>query len=380
MKLRLPEMGLAIASPIIGAGEGTFIQSQFDRLPWKLRVHGAAPNFFTEPGGYLLPHKGGLGTRFPGICLRALEKARILSAHRTVLKSRLRRAGITSMLVNYGPMAMGLAEICDSLGIRMCVHFHGYDASNEAVLRRYAPEYRKHLPRVHSVLDVSRKMKDRLIELGAPAEKIRVVPCGVDTRRFKLPEAKAPGKVCLSVGRFVDKKAPQLTLLAFQRVAELDPDARLVMVGDGDLWQVTRSLAVALGLESKVEFPGDLSHEEVLRRMQSADVFVQHSVVPRFGPSAGDSEGTPVAIMEALACGLPVVSTRHGGIPEVITHGTQGLLVDEYDVAGMAQAMAELLASPEKRKAMGEAGRARIEEAYSMERYMADLSQAVAEK
>ena len=371
-------MSLAIASPIIGAEEGTFIQSQFDRLPWKLRVHGSGPNFFTEPGGYLLPHKGGLGKRFPGICLRALEKARILSAHRTVLKSRLRRAGITSMLVNYGPMAMGLVDICDSLGIRMCVHFHGYDASNEAVLRRYVPEYREHLPRVHSVLAVSRKMRDRLIELGAPSEKIRVVPCGVDTRRFKPPEAKMPGKVCLSVGRFVDKKAPQLTLLAFQRVAEQFPDARLVMGGDGDLWQATRSLATALGLESKVEFPGDLSHEEVLRRMRSADVFVQHSVVPRFGPSAGDSEGTPVAIMEALACGLPVVSTRHGGIPEVITHGTQGLLVDEYDVAGMAEAMAELLASPEKRKAMGEAGRARIEEAYSMDRYMADLRQAVA--
>ena len=112
--------------------------------------------------------------------------------------------------------------------------------------------------------------------------------------------------------------------------------------------------------------------------MQSADVFVQHSVVPRFGPSAGDSEGTPVAIMEASACGLPVVSTRHGGIPEVVTHGTQGLLVDEYDVAGMARSIAELFASPEKRKAMGEAGRARIEEAYSMERYMADLIKAVA--
>lgn len=372
-------MSLAIASPIYGPEEGPFIQSQFDRLPWKLRVHGAAPNFFTEPGGYLLPHKGGLGKRFPGICLRALEKARILSAHRTVLKSRLRRAGITSMLVNYGPMAMGLADICDSLGIRMCVHFHGYDASNEAVLRRYAPQYRKRLPRVGAVLVVSRAMERRLLELGAPPEKIRYVHYGVDTRRFKPPENKTAGKVFLSVGRFVDKKAPQLTLLAFQRVAEQFPDARLVMGGEGELWQSTRSLAAALGLESKVEFPGALNHEEVLRRMQSADVFVQHSLVPRFGPCAGDSEGTPVVILEAMACGLPVVSTRHAGIPDAIEHGVQGLLVDEHDVASMAQSMAELLAAPpEKRKAMGEAGRARIEEAYSMERYMAELGQAVA--
>lgn len=373
-------MSLAIASPIHGPEEGPFIQSQFDRLPWKLRVHGAAPNFFTESGGYLLPHKGGLGKRFPGICLRGLEKARILSAHRTVLESRLRRAGITSMLVNYGPMAMELAEVCDSLGIRMCVHFHGYDASNEAVLRRYAPEYRKWLPRVHSVLAVSRKMRDRLIELGAPAEKIRNVHYGVDTRRFKAPENKMAGKVCLSMGRFVDKKAPQLTLLAFQRVAEKIPDARLVMGGDGDLWQATRSLGAALGLESKVEFPGELSHEEVLRRMQSADVFVQHSVVPRFGPCAGDSEGTPVAILEAMACGLPVVSTRHAGIPDAIEHGVEGLLVDEHDVAGMAEAMIEMLSSPAKRQTMGEAGRRKIEQCYTMERYMADLSQAVAGK
>lgn len=370
-------MSLAIASPAPGIYSETFIQSQFDRLAWKLRLHGSAPSFFTEPGGDLLPHKGGLGKRLPGIGLRALEKAGILSAHRTVLKSRLRKAGITSLLVNYGPMAVELAEVCESMGIRMCVHFHGYDASNEAILRRYAPEYRSLLPRMESVLVVSRAMESRLLELGAPPEKIRYVHYGVDTQRFKPLEDKMAGRVCLSVGRFVDKKAPQLTLLAFQRVVEQVPDARLVMGGEGELWQSTRSLAAALGLESKVEFPGVLSREEVLRRMQSADVFVQHSVVPRFGPCAGDSEGTPVAILEAMACGLPVVSTRHGGIPDAIDHGAQGLLVDEHDVAGMADAMTELLRSPAKRQAMGEAGRAKIEHSYTMEQYIGQLREAV---
>ena len=98
-------------------------------------------------------------------------------------------------------------------------------------------------------------------------------------------------------------------------------------------------LTKALGLENRVEFKGTLGHEEVAREMRRARVFIQHSVTT---PEHGDMEGKPVAVMEAMASGLPVVSTRHSGIVELIEHEITGLLVAEYDIGAMAAAMIRL--------------------------------------
>ena len=139
----------------------------------------------------------------------------------------------------------------------------------------------------------------------------------------------------MAAGRFVDKKAPHLTLLAFRKVLEHFPDAELVIVGDGPLLPVCRDLVRYYRMDANVTLPGVVTPGEVCEQFSHCAAFVQHSVTGR----NGDMEGTPVAVLEAAAAGLPVIATRHAGIPDVVCHGQTGLLVDEHDVDGMATAM-----------------------------------------
>jgi len=145
------------------------------------------------------------------------------------------------------------------------------------------------------------------------------------------------------------------------------------MIGDGPLWGTCQRLAEQLEITDRVSFLGVREHAEVAARMQSARAFVQHSITAL----SGDSEGTPVAVLEAQASGLPVVSTRHAGIPDVVLEGQTGFLVDEGDVDGMAQAMIRLAQDPNLAQSMGAAGRARVEAEFSMDRSIANLWQII---
>ena len=147
----------------------------------------------------------------------------------------------------------------------------------------------------------------------------------------------------------VEKKAPHLVLATFARVLRECPDARLHFIGDGALLGVCRDLAAALGIDHAVTFLGAQPHDIVEREMRQARALVQHSVIA----SNGDSEGTPVAILEAGAMGLPVVATRHAGIPDVVADGVTGFLVEERDVCGMATHMLALARNPASRASAG---------------------------
>jgi colanic acid/amylovoran biosynthesis glycosyltransferase len=173
----------------------------------------------------------------------------------------------------------------------------------------------------------------------------------------------------LAVGRFVEKKAPLLTLAAFASVWRRYPDARLRMIGSGKLLEACRDLACGLGIGEAVEFVGTQPNDVVAAEMMRVRGFVQHSLVA----ADGNSEGMPVAILEAGASGLPVVSTRHAGIPEVVDDGTTGFLVDERDVEGMAERMERLLAEPALAGELGRSARRRIEEHFSIESSIARL-------
>jgi glycosyltransferase involved in cell wall biosynthesis len=204
-------------------------------------------------------------------------------------------------------------------------------------------------------------MKRQLEALGASADQVSVNPCGVDITQFR-PGQPISGLV-ISVGRFVDKKAPELGLLAFSKVLQRVPNARLLMLGDGPLRPAVERLVAALHLENNVRLEGGLDHPEVVEAMGRASVFMQHSVVD----ARGDREGTPVAVLEAGAAGTPVVATRHEGIAEVVVDGETGILVDEHDTDAMGSAIAELLSDPQHARELGRAARRRVEGEYSMD-------------
>ena len=235
------------------------------------------------------------------------------------------------------------------------IHFHGYDAFMDSIIEQYGAAYRTAFSTAAAVIAVSAEMEGQLRSLGVPPSKLHSVVYGVDAEAFS-PAPAVAGPVFLAVGRFVDKKAPHLTVLAFSRVVAEVPEARLVMAGDGPLLEPCRHLVRALRLTEHVSFPGVLQPAGVAAAMRGARAFVQHSVIA----SSGDREGTPVAVLEAMASGLPVVATRHGGIADVVTEEETGALVQEYDVENMAAAMTRLARDGDLSARMGAAGRRRI--------------------
>jgi len=208
-----------------------------------------------------------------------------------------------------------------------------------------------------------------LIDLGAPPEKVHYNSCGCDSEKFRPTKPGENPPQFVSVGRFVEKKAPQLTLLAFRQVLDVVPDARLRMIGEGPLLGPCRDLAGALDLGENVEFLGAQPHDVVAREMSQARAFVQHSVEA----SSGDCEGTPVAVLEAGASGLPVIATRHAGIPDVIIEEETGLLVEERDVPSMASHMIRLAQQPELASRLGAAARKHVAANYTMEQSIGRL-------
>ncbi|MGZ5247641.1 MAG: glycosyltransferase [Flavitalea sp.] len=249
---------------------------------------------------------------------------------------------IELVLAEFGPVGVQLYPITQSLGIPLVIYFHGYDVYHLPTLQQYTPLYSGLFEVADKILAVSEHMIKRLKELGAPAEKLFHLPAYVNLGLFPYHDHSQKPCRFLAVGRFAESKSPHLTLLAFHKVLQKLPHARLTMIGKGgggELFEACVILAISLGIQNNVDFKGVLSHAEVAEEMKQARVFIQHSLTT---PETGDCEGKPVAIMEAMASGLPVVATRHSGILELIEHGVNGILVNEYNIEAMADAMVQL--------------------------------------
>jgi colanic acid/amylovoran biosynthesis glycosyltransferase len=346
--------------------ESTFILAHMARLPTTVTVlSGLEHPPLDDDGRPVAPSPS---ARLWRAAARRSWRFALATAQDAAIARHLRRQRVRLVLAEFGPTAHRLAPACRLAGVPLVAHFHGYDASVEELIRHHGG-YARVFERAAAVVAVSRDMVTALRGLGAPASRLVYNPYGVDTEHFSGGAPGRQGPTFVAVGRFVEKKAPELTLLAFQRVVAQHPAARLVMVGDGPLLGPCQRAARALGLSSCVELAGREPPHKVIERLRTARAFVQHSVRAR----DGDSEGTPLAVLEAAATGLPVVATRHGGIKDVVLEGETGLLVEEEDVAGMAEHMAGLAADPDLAARLGEAGRRRTAALFTIERSMAGL-------
>ena len=294
--------------------------------------------------------------------LKAVLQGYVLNPiKRTNLRNFFRQHQIGVVLAEYGGTGVGVLEFCQNLRIPLVVHFHGSDAYSHENLERYGESYKRMFAYANALIAVSRDMIGQLVRLGASREKIFYNPCGVEVSQFK-PASRKHSLQVIAVGRFVEKKAPYLTILAFKKLLEHVPEAKLVMVGSGPLHDVCRQLIKSLHIDHAVELKGVLEPEHVAALMEQSCIFVQHSLTPR----SGDSEGTPVAILEAAASALPIVGTRHAGIMDAVVEGETGYLVDEGDVEGMAQHMYQLLTDPQLADKMGSRGREYITENFNV--------------
>ena len=279
--------------------------------------------------------------------------------------------GVDVILAEFGTTGADVARHARAAGIPLVVHFHGHDAHRSSTIDEYRERYREMFKTAFRIVTVSQFMSRTLIDMGADPDRVVYNPYG--PRQVFLENEPTYEPTLLALGRFTDIKANHLTLMAFSRALERIPDARLVMVGDGELLETCRSLAHTWGIDDRVTFAGAVPHKEVLPFFKHACGFVQHSVTPSYG----DAEGTPVAILEAGAAALPVIATRHAGIPDVVIDGRTGFLVDERDVPAMADRMVGLLSDPALCSTIGLAARDHIRRHFSIERHIATLQEIV---
>ena len=276
----------------------------------------------------------------------------------------MRHYQVDVILAEFGIHGCTMTPHAKKLGIPLVVHFHGHDAHRDPLLVDFLDRYREMFDYASSIISVSRFMTEKLVELGADPAKIVFNPYG--PRNSFFDNRSTYQDVVLAIGRFTDIKAPHLTVLAFQKVLQQIPHATLVMGGHGELLEACQTLAIALGIEKQIQFLGPLRHEQVMPLFGKACCFVQHSVQPTYG----DAEGTPVAILEAGAAGLPIVSTRHAGIRDAVIDGETGFLVEERDIDGMAAGMIRLLQDKALCRSMGEKAREHIRTNYKIDRHL----------
>jgi len=211
-------------------------------------------------------------------------------------------------------------------------------------------------------------LKDFVVhQHSVDSDRVAVIPNGVDADFFRPDgRCKAADPLALFIGRFVKEKDPLTLVKAFQLVLERVPSARLIMVGDGHLRKQVRAYLERNCIERIEILPSRSDTRDLLR---SAWVFTMSSI----------QEGMPNVILEAMAVGVPVVGTRAGGIPEIVTHGETGLLVNPSDPEELAEALVQVLENADLRNRLGEGSREKIVRSYSLEVMIRDTEKILIE-
>jgi len=279
------------------------------------------------------------------------------------------------VMIEFGFHAVRVMEVA-RLGVPLLVQFHGADASADRYLVKLRERYRRLMKLASGVVVKNSVMRERLISLGAIPERTIISPSCPKQEVFTGSNPQESPPHFLAVGRFVHKKSPLDTLEAFALMRSFSDryqSATLEMIGTGPLFEDVRRKIFKLKLQNVVSLPGVLTSLEVAESMKRARAFVQHS---RRAPD-GDEEGCPVSVIEAQLCGLPVVSTLHGGIPDVVLDRQTGILVDEGDTLAMAVAMAELIDNPSLAAKLGASGQKRSRKNFTLDCHVKQISDLI---
>jgi colanic acid/amylovoran biosynthesis glycosyltransferase len=255
---------------------------------------------------------------------------------------------------------------------RIVTSFHAYDISSyiaEAGPRAYGLLFDEG----NLFLPISLYAQRKLLDLGCPKERLAVHRMGVDCQElpFRAPGADGvhPTRF-VGIGRLVEKKGFECLIDAFAK-SRARERATLTIVGDGPLRGVLSQRVVALGLVGSVSMVGWQTQPAVRQLLTDSDILVAPSVTAR----NGDEEGIPVTIMEAMATGLPVISTWHAGIPELVSDGVSGLLVPERDSDALATCLDTLHENQDLWPGMAAAGREIVEQQYDVDALNDELVQ-----
>jgi colanic acid/amylovoran biosynthesis glycosyltransferase len=294
-----------------------------------------------------------------------------------------RQARFSILHAHFGTNGAYATKFSKRYRVPLVVTFHGHDVPALVGRSRYTLRYARYaafapamLRHASQLLPASKDLADRLVrQIGADARKVDVLPLGIDLEKFTPAEQKNDPQrgsrtpSVLMVGRFVEKKGHADGLRAFARVLARIPEARLSLIGDGPLRPDYETLVRELGMAHAVRFLGVMPSEQVVEALRQTSVLL----CPSCTAPSGDVESGVIVVKEAGGCAIPVIGTRHGGIPEIIDHQETGFLVDEHDVSAMARHLEQLLANEALAKTIGRAARQKTERCFDVTQQIAAL-------
>jgi glycosyltransferase involved in cell wall biosynthesis len=368
------QKNLAVFAPQIGAISETFINRHMTEL--------AADHTVVITGTKVSPYAGNWTINQPTLCFEDLQNRillrgigfigrqiglNIFSKHNFV-KSFLKKHKVGVILSEYLDLSLEWVELAQKLDIPFYAHAHGYDVSERLRDKKWQEKYLQ-LNKIAGIITINQISKQRLIDIGIEPTKIHIIPYGIHIPELVEKPVNSNIK-CLAVGRVIPKKAPIFLLEAFRQASEQIPNLTLDLVGAGELLPAAQQFVQAFNLENKVTLHGAKSNDFVQDLMSKSDIFLQHSITDQ---KTGDEEGLPVAILEAMAFALPVVSTLHAGIPEEVVHGETGFLVKEGDISEMAAKILKLASDSNLRINFGKAGWQRAKQQFSWQKERNEL-------
>mgnify|MGYP001770860227 CR=1 FL=1 len=247
---------------------------------------------------------------------------------------------------------------------KLVTSFRGYDIS--WYVKEYGEKiYNKLFLKGDFFLANCEFFRQRAIQLGCDEKKIIVHGSGIDCSRFRFQVRKplADGKIYIATtGRLVEKKGIEYAIRAVIKVLKTYPNLEYNIIGDGELKTHLQQVITELGAAEKIKLLGWKNQQEIIQIIDNTHIFIAPSVTAKDG-----NQDAPVnTLKEAMAMGLPVIATRHGGIPELVQDGVSGLLVPERDADAIADKLTYLIEHPELWEQMGKAGRAYVEKHYDI--------------
>ena len=278
-------------------------------------------------------------------------------SHREVLQIRriLEQNEAQLLHIYFGHIAVHLLPLILHWKQPTVVSFHGADVLVDLDKPHYHAATREMLAAARLVLVRSQSLARAVEALGCRAEKIRVHHTGIPLAEIAFQARTWPNDGAwkfLQAGRLIEKKGFQTSLRAFVAFQALNPGAIFTIAGEGPMRNELQKLTRELGVKDHVRFVGFLSQVQLREQFSQAHIFLHPSELG----ADGNQEGVPNAMLEAMASGLPVFATKHGGIPEAIDSGVSGLLVAERDHAALAEALLDSTRRPEALTRLAQAG------------------------
>ena len=289
-----------------------------------------------------------------------------------LLARELERFQAEMMHVYFGHTGVHLLPFIQAWDKPVIVSFHGMDIQTREGQPGYIESLQELLRDLPLVLARSHSLLERLADLGCAKEKLRLNRTGIPLHLYPLTDRQYPTDGAwrlVQACRLIAKKGIPTTFKAFAGFREKYPKATLTLAGEGPLLEELRALAAQMGLAEAVTFAGFLNQKELYDLYAASHIFMHPSEMT---PDS-NQEGVPNSMLEAMATGLPVVATLHGGIPEAVDNNLTGFLLPERDAEGLQAALQKLAGSAELWAQMGAAASASIRENFEHSRQIEKL-------